>query len=94
MPAERAESCTRITSPAIRTGLSGVSLAAFYGSYAFMASRAAAAALSLGDLTLYLAVFQRGQESFSAVLYSVSGLYEDGLYMSNLFTYLDIATAG
>ena len=28
--------------------LSGVSLAAFYGSYAFMASRAAAAALSLG----------------------------------------------
>jgi ABC-type multidrug transport system fused ATPase/permease subunit len=81
-----------------RTGygilLGMVSLAAFYGSYALMAAKAAMATVSLGDLTLYLNVFRQGQDSVSGILYSIAGLYEDGLFMGNLFTYLDIETKG
>jgi len=70
------------------------SLGAFYGMYALMASRAAAGAITLGDLTLYIAVFRQGQVSVQAILTAVGGMYEDALFMSNLFSYLTIPTGG
>ena len=74
--------------------LSLVSVAAFYACYATMARRAAAAEISLGDLTLYVSVFRQGQGAFQAVLSAVGSIYEDALFMSNLFEYLDLeATA-
>ncbi len=84
---------------ALRKGAAGmalglVSLLAFYGAYAFMAVRAAVGAITLGDLTLYLSVFRQGQSSIQSALASVGALYEDGLFMSNLFAYLDIGTGG
>jgi len=71
-----------------------VSLAAFYGMYALMAGRAAQAAISLGDLTLYIAVFRQGQGAIQQILSAVGGMYEDALFMSNLFSYLSIPTGG
>ncbi|HEY4730931.1 MAG TPA: ABC transporter ATP-binding protein [Myxococcales bacterium] len=84
---------------ALRKSIAGialglVSLAAFYGAYAFMAVRAAMGAITLGDLTLYLSVFRQGQSSIQSALASIGSLYEDGLFMSNLFAYLDIGTGG
>ena len=80
----------------MRAGLTfGVlSLAAFYGMYALMAARAARGAITLGDLTLYIAVFRQGQSAVQAVLGAVGGMYEDALFMSNLFDYLEIRTGG
>lgn len=71
-----------------------VSMGAFYGMYALMASRAATGAISLGDLTLYIAVFRQGQGSMQAILTAVGAMYEDALFMSNLFSYLAIPTGG
>ncbi len=71
-----------------------VSLAAFYGMYALVAVRAARGEISLGDLTLYLAVFRQGQGAVQAILSAMGGMYEDALYMSNLFAYLAIPTGG
>lgn len=71
-----------------------VSLAAFYGMYALMAGRAATGAISLGDLTLYIAVFRQGQGAVQAVLSAVGAMYEDALFMSNLFAFLTIPTGG
>jgi ATP-binding cassette subfamily B protein len=71
-----------------------VSLAAFYAMYAVVASRAARAEISLGDLTLYLAVFRQGQAAVQAILTAMGGMYEDALYMTNLFAYLAIPTGG
>ncbi len=71
-----------------------VSLAAFYAMYALVASRAARSEISLGDLTLYLAVFRQGQGAVQAVLSALGGMYEDALYMTNLFGYLAIPTGG
>jgi ATP-binding cassette subfamily B protein/ATP-binding cassette subfamily C protein len=80
----------------LRAGLAfgALSLAAFYGMYALMAGRAARAEISLGDLTLYIAVFRQGQGAIQSVLQAVGALYEDALFMSNLFDYLAIPTGG
>jgi ATP-binding cassette subfamily B protein/ATP-binding cassette subfamily C protein len=71
-----------------------VSLAAFYAMYALVAGHAASGAISLGDLTLYLSVFRQGQTAVQNVLSAVGAMYEDALYMSNLFSYLSIPTYG
>jgi ATP-binding cassette subfamily B protein len=75
-------------------GLGLVSLLAFYGAYALVAGRAARAEITLGDMTLYLAVFRQGQGAFQAILGAVGSMYEDALFMSNLFTFLTLPTAG
>ena len=75
-------------------GLGLLSLGVFYGMYALAAGRAARAEISLGDLTLYLAVFRQGQSSVQTVLGAVGAMYEDALFMSNLATYLAIPAGG
>jgi ATP-binding cassette subfamily B protein len=72
--------------------LSLVGTVAFYGCYAMIAVGAARGAISLGDMTLYLVAFRQGQQGFQSILSSVGGMYEDNLYMSNLFEYLAIET--
>ncbi len=59
----------------LRAGLAFglLSLVAFYGMYALMAARAARGAITLGDLTLYIAVFRQGQGAIQAVLQAVGG---------------------
>lgn len=80
-----------------RTGwayaLSLLATVTFYGSYAVMAIAAARGALSLGEMTLDMVAFRQGQQAFQGLLGAVSGMYEDNLYMSNLFAYLDEGVA-
>ena len=76
------------------TGLGMLSAAAFYGCYLVVAGRAARAEITVGDLTLSLAVFRQGQAAFESVLSSIAGMYEDALFMSNLFLFLELPTAG
>ncbi len=75
-------------------GLGLLSLAAFYGCYLYVAGRAASGGISVGDMVLYLGVFRQGQAAFQGILTSIGSMYEDALFMSNLFTYLDIPTGG
>jgi ATP-binding cassette subfamily B protein len=74
--------------------LSFVGTAAFYACYAGMALAAAFGALTLGNLTLYLVAFRQGQQAFQSLLTAIGGIFEDTLYMSNLFEYLAIPTGG
>ena len=69
--------------------LSLVATGAFYGCYAWMALAAARGQLSLGEMTLYMVAFRQGQQAFQSMLSSLGGMYEDNLYMSNLFAFLD-----
>jgi ATP-binding cassette subfamily B protein len=73
-------------------GLGLLSLGAFYGCYAYVANRAALGTITVGDMVLYLAVFRQGQASFQGILTSIGSMYEDALFMSNLFAYLEIPT--
>jgi len=45
--------------------------------------------MTVGQMTMYLMLFRQGQTAVSAALSAVSGLYEDNLYLSNLFEYLE-----
>lgn len=60
----------------------------YYGAYAWIVWRAVDGAITLGDMTLYLGIFRGSQNMFEAVLYGLSDLYENGLFMSNLFAFL------
>jgi ATP-binding cassette subfamily B protein len=45
--------------------------------------------MTVGQMTMYLMLFRQGQSAVGAALSAVSGLYEDNLYLSNLFEYLE-----
>ncbi|MGZ6134344.1 MAG: ABC transporter ATP-binding protein [Myxococcaceae bacterium] len=74
------------------TGLSLIGTGAFYVCYALMAVATAAGRLTLGLMTLYIVAFRQGQQAFQSILTAIGGMYEDNLYMSNLFEYLAIPT--
>jgi ATP-binding cassette, subfamily B, bacterial len=63
---------------------------AIYGSYAFIAYRAVQGSITLGDLVMYYQAFQRGEGSLQMMLSSLAGLYEDNLFLSNLYEFLDL----
>ncbi len=66
-----------------------IGTAAFYGAYAWIAVSAIKGAISLGQMTMYLLLFKQGQSAVSASLSAISGMYEDNLYLSNLYEYLE-----
>jgi ATP-binding cassette subfamily B protein len=68
--------------------LSLLATGTFYACYALMALAAVRGSLSLGDMTLGMVAFRQGQQSFQSLLGAFSGMYEDNLYMSNLFEFL------
>jgi ATP-binding cassette subfamily B protein len=70
-------------------GLGLVGTAALYGGYVWIAAAAVMGAMTVGQMTMYLMLFRQGQTAVSAALSAVSGLYEDNLYLSNLFEYLE-----
>ena len=75
-------------------GLSLLATGAFYASYVLMGMAAAAGAITLGQMTLYVLAFRQGQQAFQSILSAVGGMYEDNLYMSNLFDFLGMAAKG
>lgn len=60
----------------------------FYLAYAWIVLRAVTGAITLGDMTLYLGVFRGSQGMFQGILGGINQLYENGLFMSNLFAFL------
>lgn len=66
-----------------------ISTAAFYGTYVWIIWEAIAGRISLGDLTMYLVVFRQGQQTFASILSSIGGMYEDNLYLANLYEFLE-----
>jgi ATP-binding cassette, subfamily B, bacterial len=73
-------------------GLSLISTAVFYGCYALIVIATVRGRLTLGEMTLYLVAFRQGQQSFQSILSAAGSMYEDTLYMSNLFDYFAIPT--
>jgi ATP-binding cassette subfamily B protein len=65
------------------------STAAFYGAYAWIALAAMRREITLGDMTMYIMVFKQGQSALSSVLSAIGGMYEDNLYLSNLYEFLE-----
>lgn len=62
---------------------------ALYGAYAWIVLATIAKRITLGDMTMYLLVFKQGQAALSSLLRSIGGMYEDNLYLSNLYEFLE-----
>ncbi|MEM1174852.1 MAG: ABC transporter ATP-binding protein [Pseudomonadota bacterium] len=65
-----------------------ISTAAFYGAYAWIVMSTINGEITLGAMTMYLLLFRQGQSAVAAILSAISGMYEDNLYLSNLYEYL------
>jgi len=63
--------------------------AALYGGYCWVAVSAVRGRITIGEMTMYLLLFRQGQGAVSAALGAISGLYEDNLYLSTLYEYLE-----
>ena len=62
-----------------------------YGAYAWIAVSAVQGQITIGEMTMYLLLFKQGQGAVSASLASIGGMYEDNLYLTNLYEYLEQA---
>jgi ATP-binding cassette subfamily B protein len=62
---------------------------ALYGAYAWIAATAVLSRITLGQMTMYLMLFRQGQSAVSAILTAIGGMYEDNLYLSTLYEYLE-----
>jgi len=70
-------------------GLGLIATLALYGAYAWIAVSTVRKVITLGQMTMYLALFRQGQAAVSAMLSAVGGMYEDNLYLSTLYEYLE-----
>lgn len=67
-----------------------VSIAALYSAYAWCAIEAARGMISVGDMTMYIMMFRQGQAAVTASMGNIGGMYEDNLYLSTLYEYLEV----
>jgi ATP-binding cassette subfamily B protein len=63
--------------------------AAFYFAYGWVGFATIAGAITIGQMTMYIAQFRLGQNAVTSSLTAVNGMYEDNLYLSNLTEYLN-----
>jgi ATP-binding cassette subfamily B protein len=66
-----------------------VATVALYGAYAWIAISAVRGLITLGQMTMYVMLFRQGQSAVTASLSAVGGMYEDNLYLSTLYEYLE-----
>ena len=64
--------------------------AAVFGSFAFLAFGAVAGTITLGTMIMYYQAFQRGQSILQDLLASLGELYENNLFLTNLYEFLDL----
>ncbi len=68
-----------------------LSTLALYGAYYWIVLATVQGRLTLGEMSMYLLVFKQGQQAVTSSLSSVGGMYEDNLYLSNLYDFMGIA---
>jgi len=70
-----------------------LSTLSYYASYAWIIWRTVARAITLGDMTMYIAVFRQSQATFRSLFDKLGNLYENNLFLENLFGYLALEPA-
>lgn len=70
-------------------GLGLLGTLALYGAFAWVVLATVAGLLTLGQMTMYMMVFKQGQSAVSASLTAINGMYEDHLYLTSLYAFLE-----
>ncbi len=68
----------------------GLASAAIFGTFALIAYRTLQGAVSLGGLVMYYQGFQSGLGFLQAILAGLTGLYEDNLFLTNFYQFLEL----
>lgn len=63
---------------------------AVFGAFAFIARQAVYGILTIGALTMYFVAIQKGTGLFTGIFQSITGLYEDSLYVVHLTAFLNL----
>ena len=63
---------------------------AIVGLLALIAYKTLYGAITIGSMVMYYQAFQRAQSSLQEMLTSIAGLYEDNLFISNFYEFLDL----
>ena len=58
--------------------------------FAIIAKRAIDGGITLGDMVMFFQAFQRGLANMKDFLGGLAGLYEDSLFLTNLYAFLDL----
>jgi ATP-binding cassette subfamily B protein len=75
-----------------RMGAEVVALIVSAGTIAWIVWRALLGLATLGDIALFYQAFQRGQGLMRALLTNIGQIYNNGLFLNNLFEFLDLET--
>ena len=70
--------------------LSFVGTLGYYGAYVTILMRAAAGAITLGTLTFLASAFARSRDLIQRLLLSASDIYEQSLYLKDLFVFFEM----
>lgn len=62
----------------------------YYGAYAWIVWITVQGSITLGDMIMYLTLFRQSQGIFQGLFRNLGMLYEGGLFMDNLFTFLSL----
>lgn len=70
-----------------------VAIAAVTASMLVIARRALAGGVTIGDMVMYFAAFQRAQDFFREMLTGMAGLYEDNLFLADFKKFIELPPA-
>ncbi|MBC8163781.1 MAG: ABC transporter ATP-binding protein [Roseiflexaceae bacterium] len=62
----------------------------YYGCYAWIVFETVGGVISLGLMTFYLTLFRSSQGTFQGLFDNLNRLYENGLFMDNLYSFLNL----
>jgi ATP-binding cassette subfamily B protein len=71
-------------------GAQAAATLAVFGCFGFIAYRTVQGGITLGDMVMYFGAFQRGLGYLRQLLGNLAGLYEDNLFISNFYEFLDL----
>lgn len=64
----------------------------YYAAYAWIIALTVGGKITLGSMTLYLTLFRQSQGTFQGMLENLAKLYENGLFLENLFGFLSLSS--
>ncbi|MEA2059166.1 MAG: ABC transporter ATP-binding protein [Thermodesulfobacteriota bacterium] len=61
-----------------------------FGCFVYIAFETVQGHITIGDMVMYFQAFQKGLASLNSLLSGVAALYEDNLFLSNFYEFLDV----
>ncbi len=71
-------------------GAQALGSAIIYGTFAFIAWKALAKAITVGGMVMYFQAFQRGLGALQGLLGGLASLYEDNLFLANFSDFMEL----